>query len=50
VNKISGDLPGIADIALAHQCAGAGYFDCPLDPLPWCVRTHPLAIKAAADA
>ena len=58
-----GDLPGIADIALASHCAGAGYFDCPLDPyarvravlercmaMPAFSETHPLAIKAAAGA
>jgi maleylpyruvate isomerase len=56
-----GDLPGIADIALASHCAGAGYFDCPLEPyaqvravlerclaMPAFSETHPLAIKAAA--
>ena len=56
-----GDAPGIADIALASHCAGAGYFDCPLDPyagvrailercmaMPAFSETHPLAIKAAA--
>ncbi|HLT01595.1 MAG TPA: maleylacetoacetate isomerase [Geminicoccaceae bacterium] len=55
-----GDAPGITDIALASHCAGAGYFDCPLDPypavrailkhcmaLPAFSETHPLAIKAA---
>jgi maleylpyruvate isomerase len=55
-----GDAPGIADIALASHCAGAGYFDCPLDPypgvrailercmaLPAFSETHPLAVKAA---
>ena len=52
--------PGAADIALASHCAGAGYFNCPLDPYPGVQRvlercmalpafseTHPLAIKAA---
>ena len=55
-----GDPPGIADIALASHCAGAGYFDCPLDPypevrailercmaLPAFSETHPLVVKAA---
>ena len=55
-----GDTPGIADIALASHCAGAGYFDCPLDPypevrailercmaLPAFSETHPLAVKPA---
>ena len=55
-----GNEPGIADIALASHCAGAGYFNCPLDPypgvrtilercmaLPAFSETHPLAIKAA---
>lgn len=58
-----GDAPGIADIALASHCAGAGYFDCPLEPyasvqavldrcmaLPAFAETHPLAVKAAAGA
>jgi maleylpyruvate isomerase len=56
-----GAAPGIADIALASHCAGAGYFDCPLDPyaevravlercmaLPAFSETHPLQVKAAA--
>jgi maleylacetoacetate isomerase len=56
----SGDGPGIADIALASHCAGAGYFNCPLDAypavrgvlercmaLPAFSETHPLAVKAA---
>jgi len=55
-----GETPTIADIALASHCAGAGYFDCPLDPyrrvravlercmaLPAFSETHPLALKAA---
>jgi maleylacetoacetate isomerase len=55
-----GDAPGIADVALASHCAGAGYFNCPLDPyagvqaivercmaLPAFSETHPLAIRAA---
>jgi maleylpyruvate isomerase len=55
-----GDTPGIADIALASHCAGAGYFNCPLDPytgvqavldrcmaLPAFSETHPLEVKAA---
>jgi maleylacetoacetate isomerase len=55
-----GDEPGVADIALASHCAGAGYFNCPLDPyarvqgvlercmaLPAFSETHPLAVKAA---
>jgi maleylpyruvate isomerase len=59
-NFCYGDLPGIADIALASHCAGAGYFDCPLEPyarvravlegclaMPAFSETHPLAIKAA---
>jgi maleylacetoacetate isomerase len=58
-----GDTPGIADIALASHCAGAGYFDCPLNPyagvqailercmaLPAFSETHPLVIKAATGA
>jgi maleylacetoacetate isomerase len=58
-----GDTPTIADIALASHCAGAGYFDCPLDPYPAVRRvlercmalpafseTHPLALKAAAGS
>ena len=58
-----GDAPGIADIALASHCAGAGYFNCPLDPyagvrailercmaLPAFSETHPLVVKAATDA
>jgi len=57
-----GDRPGVADIALASHCAGAGYFNCPLDPyarvrvilercmaLPAFSETHPLAVKAATD-
>jgi maleylacetoacetate isomerase len=57
-----GDAPGIADIALASHCAGAGYFNCPLDPyagvrrvlercmaLPVFSETHPLVIKAATE-
>jgi maleylacetoacetate isomerase len=56
-----GEAPTIADIALASHCAGAGYFNCPLDPyarvrailercmtLPAFSETHPLAVKAAA--
>ncbi|HYZ25612.1 MAG TPA: maleylacetoacetate isomerase [Geminicoccaceae bacterium] len=55
-----GDAPGIADIALASHCAGAGYFNCPLDPyagvravldrcmaLPAFSETHPLQVKTA---
>jgi maleylpyruvate isomerase len=58
-----GDTPGIADIALASHCAGAGYFNCPLEPyagvrtifmrcmaLPAFSETHPLVIKAATGA
>jgi maleylpyruvate isomerase len=58
-----GATPGAADIALASHCAGAGYFNCPLDPyagvqailercmaLPAFSETHPLVIKAATDA
>jgi maleylpyruvate isomerase len=58
-----GNTPGIADIALASHCAGAGYFNCPLDPyadvqailercmaLPAFSETHPLVIKAATGA
>jgi maleylacetoacetate isomerase len=58
-----GDTPTIADIALASHCAGAGSFDCPLDPYPAVRRvlercmalpafseTHPLALKAAAGS
>jgi maleylacetoacetate isomerase len=58
-----GDRPGIADIALASHCAGAGYFDCPLDPypavrailercmaLPAFSETHPLAVKPATGS
>jgi maleylpyruvate isomerase len=58
-----GDTPGIADIALASHCAGAGYFNCPLDPyagvqailercmaLPAFSETHPLVLKAATGA
>jgi glutathione S-transferase len=54
------DAPGVADIALASHCAGAGYFNCPLDPypgvrailercmaLPAFSETHPLAIRTA---
>jgi maleylacetoacetate isomerase len=57
-----GAAPGIADIALASHCAGAGYFDCPLDPyasvravlercmaLPAFSETHPLQVKAATS-
>jgi glutathione S-transferase len=57
-----GDQPGVADIALASHCAGAGYFDCPLDPyagvrailergmaLPAFGETHPLAVKASTS-
>jgi maleylacetoacetate isomerase len=56
-----GEAPTIADIALASHCAGAGYFNCPLDAyaevrrvlercmaLPAFSETHPLAVKAAA--
>lgn len=52
------DTPGGADIALASHCAGAGYFNCPVDPYPGvqailerCMvvpafsETHPLKIK-----
>lgn len=55
-----GEQPTVADIALASHCAGAGYFNCPLDPypgvqallercmaLPAFSETHPLAVKAA---
>ena len=57
------DTPGIADIALASHCAGAGYFNCALDPypgvqailkccmaLPAFSETHPLAIRAVTGA
>ena len=57
-----GDAPGIADIALASHCAGAGYFHCPMEPyasvqavlercmaLPAFSETHPLAVKAATS-
>lgn len=57
-----GDTPGIADIALASHCAGAGYFHCPVEPyasvqavlercmaLPAFSETHPLAVKAATS-
>jgi maleylacetoacetate isomerase len=57
-----GDAPTIADIALASHCAGAGYFNCPLDPypgvraildrcmaLPAFSETNPLALKAATS-
>ena len=57
-----GETPGIADIALASHCAGAGYFACPVDPyagvqailercmaLPAFSETHPLKVKEATD-
>ena len=57
-----GEAPGIADIALASHCAGAGYFNCPVDPypgvqanlercmaLPAFSETHPLAVKAGTS-
>ena len=42
-----GDAPTIADIALASHCAGAGYFNCPLDPYAG-VRSDPRALHGAA--
>ena len=47
-----GDRPGLADLCLVPQIAGARMFDCPMDPYPTAMRIFEacIALDAFADA